>query len=353
MQINVVDLFSGVGGMSLGFKMEGFKTVLAIEKDESIADSFKKNHKDTKVVVNDISKIDIEQTFGEYKGKISIVIGGPPCQGFSQKGKRKSIKDERNFLFKYYYEVVQFLKPKYFLMENVPNLLTTENGFFKNEIIELFGKIGYSLDLKILNSGEFGVPQNRRRAFILGKFGEEKLLLPESNCKRTSIKDAIGDLAYLESGEGYFEQEYHTEPTTSYQSLMRKNSNKLYNHIATNHSKVALERLRAIPPGMGKEVLPKEHRTKSIFSGTWCRMIEDNLSVTITTRFDTPSSGRFTHPRLNRAITVREAARIQSFPDDFIFYNSKTSQMKQVGNAVPPLLAKEIAATIKKDILHK
>lgn len=353
MKINVIDLFSGVGGMSLGFKMEGFKTVIAVEKDKHIADSFKKNHKDTKVIVNDISEINIEETFNEYKGNISVVIGGPPCQGFSQKGKRKSIKDKRNFLFRYYFEVVQFLKPKYFLMENVPNLLTTENGIFKNEIIELFENIGYSLDLKILNSGEFGIPQKRRRAFVLGKLGKEKLLLPETNFKKTTIKEAISDLAYLESGEGSFEQEYHIKEQTSYQSFMRKNSTKLYNHIATNHSNVALERLRAIPPGKGREVLPKEHQTKSIFSGTWCRMIEDALSVTITTRFDTPSSGRFTHPRLNRAITVREAARIQSFPDDFIFYNSKTSQMKQVGNAVPPLLAKEIAATIKKDISHK
>ncbi len=353
MQFNVIDLFSGVGGMSLGFKMEGFKTILAVEKDESIADSFKKNHKHAKVIVDDICKMDIEKVFSEYKGEISVVIGGPPCQGFSQKGKRKSIKDERNFLFKYYYNVVKFLEPKYFLMENVPNLLTTEKGFFKNEIIELFKEIGYSLDFKVLNSGEFGVPQNRKRAFVLGKLGEKKLFLPESSGKRTSIKEAIGDLSFLESGEGCFEQEYRIEAKTDYQLMMRKNSKKLYNHIVTNHSKVALERLKAIPVGKGKEVLSEEHRTKSIFSGTWSRMIEDDLSVTITTRFDTPSSGRFTHPRLNRAITVREAARIQSFPDDFIFHNSKTSQMKQVGNAVPPLLAKEIAVVIKKDILDK
>ena len=124
----------------------------------------------------------------------------------------------------------------------------------------------------------------------------------------------------------------------------------LYNHVATKHSKLALERLAMIPPNAGREVLPKEHLTKSIFSGTWTRMRKDEISVTITTRFDTPSSGKFTHPFLNRAITVREAARIQSFPDSFKFTGNKGSQMKQVGNAVPPLLAEAIASVILNDI---
>lgn len=127
---------------------------------------------------------------------------------------------------------------------------------------------------------------------------------------------------------------------------MRGNEKILYNHVATSHSKIALERLAMIPKGAGKEVLPPEHRTKSIYSGTWCRLNEDDIASTITTRFETPSSGRFTHPILNRCLTVREAARIQSFPDSFRFYGPKTSQMKQVGNAVPPYLAKAIAETI-------
>lgn len=133
----------------------------------------------------------------------------------------------------------------------------------------------------------------------------------------------------------------------------KKNSDYLYNHVATKHSDLALKKLKLIPPNMGKEVLPPEHRTKSIYSGTWSRMLKDDVSVTITTRFDTPSSGRFTHPFLDRAITVREAARIQSFPDSFIFYGNKGSQMKQVGNAVPPLLAKAIADVIMADMQKK
>ena len=132
--------------------------------------------------------------------------------------------------------------------------------------------------------------------------------------------------------------------------MMRDGSTELYNHIATAHSKVTLERLRMIPPERGKEMLPTEHLTKSIYSGTWCRMKKDSIARTITTRYDTPSSGEFTHPFLDRAITTREAARIQSFPDTYHFYGAKSSQMKQVGNAVPPLLGKAIAEQIMHDL---
>jgi len=353
MKLRVVDLFSGVGGLSLGFRKAGFDIVLANEIDNQIADSYIKNHPETKMINQDITSLNIEDVFREYKNAIEVVIGGPPCQGFSQKGKRKSINDERNFLFRYFYNTVKFIKPKYFLMENVPNLLTTEGGYFKKEIEELFANIGYTLDSNVLNASEFGVPQNRRRAFILGKLGDTVLKLPNPTETRTTIWDAISDLAYLESGEGVFKQEYICEPKTDYQRMLRGSCQHLYNHIVTNHSKVALERLKMIPPNKGREVLPKEHMTKSIYSGTWTRMVKEEVSVTITTRFDTPSSGKFTHPFLNRAITVREAARIQSFPDDFIFYGTKGTQMKQVGNAVPPLLSKHIALKIKNDIINE
>ena len=271
-------------------------------------------------------------------------------QGFSQKGKRKTIHDERNFLFKYYVKVVELVKPKYFVMENVPNLLTAEKGYFKKEIEELFNAMGYSLTMGVLNASDYGVPQNRKRAVIIGKLNGKALNLPVPLNKKVTIWDAISDLAYLESGEGKEEQLYLNAPETDYQKKLRKNSKCLYNHIATKHSKVALERLALIPENAGREVLPEEHLTKSIYSGTWTRMRRDEISVTITTRFDTPSSGKFTHPFLNRAITVREAARIQSFPDDFKFVGNKSSQMKQVGNAVPPLLASAIAKVIINDI---
>lgn len=350
MEPTVIDLFAGVGGLSLGFEMEGFDILLANEFDQSIATAYKENHKSTNVVVGDITSLDLSKVFGEYVNKIDVVIGGPPCQGFSQKGKRKTINDERNFLFKHYVEVVKFVKPKYFVMENVPNLLTAEKGFFLNEIKGLFKGYGYSIRYGVLNAADYGVPQNRRRAIIIGKYLATPPELPLPCKQKVTIWDAISDLAYLESGEGEFEQEYRNSPKSDYEKEMRKGSKILYNHMATKHSALALERLSLIPPNAGKEILPKEHITKSVYSGTWSRMKQNDVAVTITTRFDTPSSGKFTHPFLNRAITVREAARLQSFPDTFKFIGSKMSQMKQVGNAVPPLLARKIARVIMNDI---
>lgn len=350
MKPSVIDLFAGVGGLSLGFEKQGFDVLIANEYDKSIAAAYTENHKKTKMIVGDITSLDLKETFDSYTGKIDVVIGGPPCQGFSQKGQRKTIHDERNFLFKYYVAVVELVKPRYFVMENVPNLLTAENGFFFKEIEELFNKMGYLLEHGVLNASDYGVPQNRRRTVIIGKLNGAPPKLPQPQNIKVTIWDAISDLAYLESGEGAYEQEYKNAPKSDYQKILRGNSKVLYNHAVTKHSPLALERLALIPPNAGKEVLPKEHLTKSIYSGTWTRMRKDEISVTITTRFDTPSSGKFTHPFLDRAITVREAARIQSFPDDFIFVGNKGSQMKQVGNAVPPLLAAAIAEVIMKDI---
>ena len=177
----VIDLFSGVGGLSLGFEMAGFEIVIANEYDKSIASSYQYNHRKTKMIAEDITTLPIVETFKEYRGKIDVVIGGPPCQGFSQKGQRKTINDERNFLFKYYVKVVELVQPKYFVMENVPNLLTAEKGFFKKEIEEMFGKIGYLLNAEILDASDYGVPQSRRRAVIIGK--KTNILMIIKNCK--------------------------------------------------------------------------------------------------------------------------------------------------------------------------
>lgn len=350
---NVIDLFAGVGGLSLGFEMAGFNVVLANEYEPSIAEAYVKNRDNANMIVADITKLPIEKTFAPYIGQASAIIGGLPCQGFSQKGQRNSIDDERNFLFRYFYQVVALVEPDYFLMENVPNLLTAEKGYFREEIRKAFGKLGYSISADVLNASGFGVPQNRKRAFVLGKKGEKALALSLPSKDTVTIWDAISDLAYLESGEGAEEQPYKGAPQSAYQKLLRGDQKILYNHVSTKHAPIAMERMRMIPPGSGKEVLPREHLTKSIYSGTWTRMGKDDISVTITTRFDTPSSGKFTHPFLHRAITVREAARIQSFPDNFRFYGNKCSQMKQVGNAVPPLLAKAVAELILFDMQNE
>lgn len=348
MKHSVIDLFSGVGGLSLGFRMADYDVLLANEIDASIAEAYTKNHPETKMINADITSLDISSVFGEYVNKIDVVIGGPPCQGFSQKGQRKTINDPRNFLFRYFFEVVKYVRPRFFVIENVPNILTAENGFFKQEIADIFHEIGYNISCAVLNAADYGVPQNRHRAFIVGNRIGAEFVFPVPQNNKVTIWEAISDLNYLNSGEGEPEEPYRSEPESEYQQLMRRNSLRLYNHQATNHSALALKKLELIPPEGDKSSLPKNMLTKSIYSGTWCRMRTDGQSVTITTRFDTPSSGQFTHPFLNRSITVREAARIQSFPDDFVFYGNKGSQMKQVGNAVPPLLANAVAERIKE-----
>lgn len=346
--MRVVDLFAGVGGLSFGFSMANFEIVFAIEQDESISNTYKLNHYNTDVFSVDIEKLNIINLSNKYKD-IDVVVGGPPCQGFSQKGKRLSLDDERNYLFKYFIEFVKVFNPQYFLLENVPNITTTSNGFFKREIIIAFNQLGYEVDVDILTASNFGVPQNRRRAFFLGKKGSSRLALPRTNGKTTTIKEAIYDLPMILSGEGKEFYDYSIPPSSDYQKLMRKGSKGIFNHQATKHSELALKKLAMIPKGKGKEVLPDKYKTKSIYSGTWSRLKEDEFSPTITTRFDTPSSGMFTHPILDRCITIREGARLQSFPDRFIFYGTKSSQLKQVGNAVPPLMAYSIAKIIKKD----
>lgn len=346
----IIDLFAGVGGLSLGFEMAGFNVALANEFDKSIAEAYVANKPETRMIVENITKLPIADTFDPYQGRVTAIVGGPPCQGFSQKGQRKSINDPRNFLFKHYYKVVARVQPQYFVIENVPNLLTTEHGYFKQEIVDMFSELGYAVNCGVLCAADYGVPQDRHRTCIIGRLGDRIVELPKTNGVHTTIWDAISDLSYLESGEGREVQRYRFEPQSDYQRMLRHGSKLLYNHTATRHSKITLERLHMIAPGHGKDMLPEEHLTKSIYSGTWCRMLKDGISRTITTRYDTPSSGMFTHPFLDRAITTREAARIQSFPDTFRFYGLKSSQMKQVGNAVPPLMAKAIAEQILNDL---
>ena len=348
--MNAADLFAGVGGMSEGFKMAGFNISFAVEFDKDIAYAYQQNHEGTKMFNSDICQLDVKELHKEFPD-IDVIIGGPPCQGFSQKGKRLSLDDPRNFLFMQYVRFVKEFKPKYFVLENVPAIITTSKGYFKDQIVKPFSDLGYDVKYGILSASDYGVPQERHRAVFLGQKGKLEIDLPKPNGMHTTIKDAIYDLPFIASGEGTEVADYDKAPFTEYQKIMRKGSKHLYNHIATKHNAVALRRLAMLPKGADREVLPPEERTKSIYSGTWCRMKEDDISVTITTRYDTPSSGRFTHPILDRCITTREAARIQSFPDIFRFYGTKTSQMKQVGNAVPPLLAKAIAEVIKNNEL--
>ena len=208
----------------------------------------------------------------------------------------------------------------------------------------------YYVEYGVLTAPDFGVPQSRQRAiFICTKY--KKVNLPQPTIKKkTTVRDAIYDLAYLNSGEGDFEQDYITPPSSEYQKIMRADCNKLYNHKASNHTKIAIQKLSMIPPECGKEHLPRNLLGKQQFSGTWGRLKWDSVSPTIDTRFDAASNGTNNHPFLNRAITPREAARIQSFDDKFVFLGTKVQIRTQIGNAVPPLLAKAIADEIYKEL---
>lgn len=350
-EFNILDLFCGAGGFSYGMdKNPHFHTAVAVDFDEKAAETFKKNIPEAKVIVGDLTNENVKRNIIDIsrEKKVNMIIGGPPCQGYSMKGKKLGLKDPRNFLFREYLNIVQELKPEVFVIENVKGILLASNGWFRDEIINTVYNLGYNVEYGILNAADFGVPQARERAiFICSK--SRIVNLPDATVdKRTTVRDAISDLSYLESGEGDFKQEYTTIAASEYQKYMRNGSRALYNHKASNHKKIAIEKLKMIPPEQGKEYIPKELQGKQKFKTTWGRLKWDDVSPTIDTRFDACSNGTNNHPYLNRAITPREAARIQSFDDKFIFYGSKVYIRKQIGNAVPPLLAKAIADKIDK-----
>lgn len=367
--MNVIDLFAGVGGLSTGFRKAGFNIVLANEIDESIAKSYEKNHGETVMINDDIKNI--LPALNKINKKIDIIIGGPPCQGFSMAGARirenkseRFLDDPRNYLFRNYFQVVQKIEPKFFIMENVPGMLSMKDGKIIEEIERLFSdssnfKNGkYYIYKKVLNAADYGVPQERHRLIIIGskiEFNFEKILekvrqrmIKNGEIVSHTIYDAISDLNYLSSGQGEFKQKYRLEPLTQYQKDRRANSEFLYNHVATQHSPKAVDRISRLKQGGRRLDLAEGKQIKSVHSGAYGRMCWDELAKTIITRFDTPSSGVYIHPEQNRTLTPREAARIQSFDDDYIFYGNKSSVIKQIGNAVPPMLAYYLANVIKE-----
>ena len=344
----ILDLFCGAGGFSYGMhRNEHFKTVVALDFNAEAANTFKMNMPEADVITGDITKKEVRNQVLEKsrKAQVNMIIGGPPCQGFAMKGKKLGLDDERNFLFREYLAIVEELRPEVFVIENVKRILTSSNGWFRDEILNYIKNLGYSVNYGVLNALNYGVPQSRERAFFICSL-TRNILLPDPQNKEVTVRDAISDLAYLESGEGAIEADYACEPLSDYQIMMRTGSNRLFNHQASRHSEKALYKLSLIPPEKGQEYLPTELRGKQIYHTTWCRLVWDTFSPTIDTRFDTPSNGTNSHPVINRSITPREAARLQSFDDTFVFYGNKGSICKQIGNAVPPLLSEAIANSI-------
>lgn len=345
----ILDLFSGAGGFSYGFEcIENYETIIALDFDKNAINTFKNMFPNSHAICGDITDKNIKEEIITLSKELNInmIIGGPPCQGFSLKGKNLGVNDPRNFLFLEYYDIVKQLMPEIFIIENVKAMTTAGDGYFIKEIEKLFTELGYFVEPGILNSVNFGVPQNRERTIIIGSLFKPLTLPDQVNNPIVTVHDAISDLHYLESGEGQNIDVYLYPPNSEYQKIMRANSDFLYNHVATKHSFHALYKLSLIPPEKGKEFLPESLHGKQKFKTTWSRLEWNKPSPTIDTRFDTPSNGKNSHPFLNRSITPREAARIQSFPDIFFFTGPKTSVCRQIGNAVPPLLAKSIAKCI-------
>ena len=334
---NIIDLFCGCGGLSKGFEMAGFNTVLAIDFWKDAVETFNNNHKNKVAICDDVSKIsnDFLDDFTK-KNKITGIVGGPPCQGYSTVGKR-DINDDRNYLYLQYCRIVEKVKPEFFVLENVKGLLTLNNGKFKEDIVERFTKLGYIVDYKILNSADYGVPQNRNRVFFVG-IKNKKFKFPKEKLKKVTTYEAISDLTS-------YEDKYTTSAQTSYQKNMRGNNKQLKNNEFTVHTEKTIDVISKIPDGGKITDLPKEFWEIRKYNKAFQRMNSKLQSNTI----DTGHRNYF-HYSENRIPTVRESARIQSFPDNFIFYGSRTSQYKQVGNAVPPLLANAIAIEIMKQI---
>lgn len=346
---NILDLFCGAGGFSYGMeKNPHFKTVVSLDNDKNVGVTFKRNMPQCEVIIGDITSQEIKTQIIEKskKSRVNMIIGGPPCQGYSNKGKKLGLADPRNFLFREYLSLVEILQPEVFVIENVKALLSTSKGWFRDEIANAIKSLGYKVEYGVLNASHFGVPQARERAIFICSRTKDIPLPVRTVEIPTTVRDAISDLAYLDSGEGYETTNYSTPTTSAYQELMRNGSTLLHNHIASRHKQIAIDKLSMIPPEKGKECLPENLRGRQKFKTTWGRLKWDEVSPTIDTRFDAASNGTNNHPFLNRAITPREAARIQSFDDNFVFYGSKVHVRKQIGNAVPPLMAKAIADQI-------
>lgn len=344
--MNVIDLFAGCGGFSLGFCQAGFNVRTAVEIDPDIAETYRKNHTDTHVIVDDVRNVDIFQ-----KGDSDIIIGGPPCQGFSMAGARIRagfVDDPRNYLFRRFVEIVSIVRPQMFVMENVKGLCTFQNGAILEEIMERFSSLTppYHVYPRLVNAQDFGIPQKRERLLLIGTARpiedmdalwartRAELLAEDAHCfDHVSVQDAIGNLPPA-AWNGTVP---NSPPQTHYQQYLATADSALHNHTRSRHSALAVDRMRRV--GNGQDASALNEPINSIYGGAYGRLCWNKPASTVTTRFDTPAAGRFTHPDENRTLTPREAARIQSFPDNYVFYGKRTSVCRQIGNAVPPKIA--------------
>lgn len=340
-KLKVLDLFCGAGGLSLGFQMAGFNIIGGIEWDKAAMETHKNNFKSKFEFCGDIKNVNDDVINKEFKD-VDVIIGGPPCQGFSCANRHeKEENDPRNKLFFEYLRFVKILKPKAFLIENVQQILSKEKGYAKNRILEITQELGYRVDVEVLLASDYGVPQDRRRAVFVGIRNDIVKQFDFRNIKKVrnkvSVYDAIGDICYPERNI--------TNPFLRY---VKDTTEELKNHTPKYPNEKVQKRMRHVPQGGNWRDVPTElwdtQRTNR-HSSAYKRLDFSLPSITI----DTGHMNYF-HPTLDRIPTVRESARLQSFPDSFIFYGNQGEQYRQVGNAVPPLMAKAIAIEILKVI---
>lgn len=343
--MKIIDLFSGVGGLSLGFEMEGFESIAAVDIWDDAIKTYNHN-RDSKVGIStDVTQFNdklLPYIINDHR--VEGIIGGPPCQGFSTARlsntteKIGKINESRNHLYLEFFRTVDLVRPKFFLIENVRGLVSANKGAFVKDIIERFGGIGYNVSYQILNASDYGIPQNRQRVFFVGLL-EGEFKFPNKFNYKVSTEEAIMDL--IESNQEAT-QKYSDSSKTKYQKLMRNGKRLVKNHEVTVHNEQTINVISMVPDGGNIKSLPPEYWNIRKYNKAFQRMNSKLPSNTI----DTGHRNYF-HYSANRIPTARESARIQSFPDSFEFLGTKGSQYKQIGNAVPPLLARVLAKKIK------
>jgi DNA (cytosine-5)-methyltransferase 1 len=345
---SVVDLFCGCGGLSKGFEMSGrFSTLLGIDNWDAALETFKLNHPSAQAVSASLQEDNIDKIIGQFSQlKPDVVVGGPPCQGFSLSGPR-NFRDSRNSLYLGFLRFVERISPKAVLIENVPGLASLYGGAVKKRIESELSKLGYRVTSKIVTASDYGVPQDRRRLVFVG-LHKGRFEFPEPthgaiDRPKITVREALSDLPLLENERGQEVMAYSMPPQNPYQRYSRGGSPQLHNHVAANHDQRTRVIISHVPEGGNYKSLPQKYRNSRNFHVAWTRISGDKPAPTI----DTGHRHHF-HFLANRVPTVRESARLQSFPDSFIFLSSKTNQYRQVGNAVPPLLAKAIAGQLAK-----
>ncbi len=339
----MVELFCGCGGTSLGFEMAGYEVALGLDIHEPSIRTFKKNHPNAITILGDIKNIDPEIIKQILPFEIDVLVAGIPCQGFSLNNRKRHDEDERNYLYKEFIRFVKVLKPKAVMIENVSGIRSAGKGdFVKNIEKEVGEAAGMVIKSKLLYAPDFGVPQKRKRVIFIGVKGDEfnfedikKTHGPGTNKNYVTVREAIGDLPPIEAGEEA--SEYTRNPDSDYQKLMRNGSVKLYNHTAPKHPQSTIDKIKRIKPG--EPIYP---RFKQRIRLDWDDLSPTQVSGGIRPQF------QFAHPEKDRGETIREKCRLQSFPDRFIVEGGVVQSRVQIGNAVPPLLAKAVAKALLK-----